>query len=226
MTDRNGLATYLQEEQGFAAVLLGLCPAAAVSVRLIDALWMSAGVVAVLLIASLCMALIARQGGAVAGGQPSAVSPRRWFGALVLSSFLTASFEAVLLLVDPQSSSNLGVYIPLIAVNCLVLARLEAVSNAATVAQTLSRSVRSGLGFAGCLLLVTLVREVLGAGTITLFPVGGFSGTIPIPGLAADPVRALGLAGGGLLCLGYLAAAARMIRRGREAAPVDKEGTV
>ena len=121
----------------------------------------------------------------------------------------TASFEVLLLVVDPESSSNLGnPYIALIAVNCLVLARLETVSSAASIAQTLARSLRGGLAFAGCLVLVTLVREVLGAGTITLFPIDGFSGTIIIPSLSADPARALGLAGeGSFLRLGYLAAA-------------------
>jgi electron transport complex protein RnfE len=204
MTVRNGLRDSFAGERGFAVILLGLCPAVAVCARLIDALWMSAGLIIVLVTASLCMALIARQ--------PGEQSRSRWFGALVLSSFLTASFEVALLVLDPESSSNLGIYIPLLAVNCLVLAGLKDVTATATIGQTLSSAAVHGAVFAGCLILITLFREVLGAGTITLFRVGGFSGALVIPGVSADPVRALGMAGGGLLCLGYLAAIARSVR--------------
>jgi Na+-transporting NADH:ubiquinone oxidoreductase subunit NqrD len=87
----------------------------------------------------------------------------------------------------------------------------------------LGASLGRGVGFAALLVLIALVREVLGAGTITLFPVGGFGGTLEIPGLADQPVRALGLAGGGLLCLGYFAAAAREIAKRAAARPARGE---
>ena len=67
--------------------------------------------------------------------------------------------------------------------------------------------------FAAALVIIALVREPLGAGTITLFGVGAFRGTIEIPRLVEQPVRALGFAGGGLLCLGYLAGVVRAISR-------------
>ncbi len=53
-----------------------------------------------------------------------------------------------------------------------------------------------------------LIREVLGAGTITLFPIPslGFAGVVVVPGLRRYPVRVIGLAAGALLVMGYLKA--------------------
>ncbi len=50
------------------------------------------------------------------------------------------------------------------------------------------------------------IREVLGAGTITLFPVGNFDGVIELPGLSQSPARVIALAAGALLVMGYLKA--------------------
>jgi Na+-translocating ferredoxin:NAD+ oxidoreductase subunit E len=200
-------------------ILIGLCPSIAVAGRVIDALWMSAGVVSVLLLSRLCMAVLGRAS-AADPADPSAARPvgaGRWVGALVVSSFLTASFELILLSLAPAASAALGIYAPLIAVNCLVLGRGQPERDAPVWRACLA-GLGQGLGFAGCLVAIALVREALGSGTITLFPAAGFSGVVAVPGLAADPARALGAAGGGLLCLGYLAAAARLAARPRAAA--------
>ena len=63
-----------------------------------------------------------------------------------------------------------------------------------------------GIGFTIGLLIISLVREVLGAGTITLFPVGTFDGVIEIPGLVDAPARIFGLSPGALLVMGFLMA--------------------
>ena len=63
-----------------------------------------------------------------------------------------------------------------------------------------------GIGFTMSLSFIALIREVIGAGTITLFPIGSFSGTITLPGLSASPVRVMTLAAGALLLMGYLKA--------------------
>lgn len=218
-----GLGKGMAEEHRISMLLLGLCPAAAVSVRVIDALWMSAGVFSVALLASLCAALINRWGRT---GEDSAggATAGQWRGALVLSSCLTACFEIVLLAVAPEASASLGIYAPLIAVNCLVLGRAGKGARGLSIARAVRDAAGQGLGFSACLLLIALLRESLGAGTITLFAVGGFSGIIAIPSLARDPARALGAAGAGLLCLGYLGAAARLLGRrgeglGKERSP-------
>jgi electron transport complex protein RnfE len=194
---RNGeaLAVGIARENPVAILLLGLCPAAAVTARVVDALWMSAGVAAVVVLASLCAAIIAR--------------PLRLFASLMLASLLTASFELCLAAIAPVRAASLGIYAPLIAVNCLVLAGMDlGGATKPSKGKVVLDAAGKGIGFAAALLLIALFREVLGAGTITLERT-----TIVLPGLAEHPVRALGLAGGGLLCLGYLAGLARVIFR-------------
>jgi electron transport complex protein RnfE len=96
-------------------------------------------------------------------------------------------------------------------VNCLVLGRGVPGPARPTLGSAVLAAAGRGVGFGAALLLIALVRESLGAGTITLFAVGTFAGTIEIPSLVGQPVRAIGFAGGGLLCLGYLAGAARAV---------------
>jgi Na+-translocating ferredoxin:NAD+ oxidoreductase subunit E len=203
----------MREEGPAMLLLLGLCPAMAVSVRVIDALWMSAGVACVLALSSLGMSLIARLGGSSRAGTGSEPSLGSALSALLVSSFLTASFELLLMAVAPETGASLGIYAPLIAVNCLVLGRARAAAGSLSVGGTLADAVVRGIGFAACLILIAALREAAGAGTITLFPVGAFGGVVAIPSLVDDPVRALGFAGGGLLCLGYLAALLRAAGR-------------
>jgi Na+-translocating ferredoxin:NAD+ oxidoreductase RnfE subunit len=212
-----GTSNPIPIEDGLMLLFLGLCPAIAVSVRVIDAIWMSVGVILVLVLSGLAVALLS--------GEGEAEPKSRRMPALVVAAFLTAAFEAGLLAFAPTASAGLGIYAPLIAVNCLVLGGGTPGSSPRTLVASLREALGRGARFAAALVLIALVRESLGAGTITLFSVGGFQGIIEIPGLAEQPVRALGLAGGGLLCLGYLAGAARAISR-RAAARSSSTGAM
>jgi electron transport complex protein RnfE len=200
-----------------AVLLLGLCPAAAVTTKVIDALWMSVGVFSVLLLLSLCMSLIGswtRRETTVEG--VSVEVPRiQWWGALAIASCLAACFEVLLLAFAPAASASLGIYVPLIAVNCFVLGSAEIFAGGHPVGRTMLAAAGLGMGFAISLVLIAFFREVLGAGTITLFPVGTFGGTVALPSLSAAPARALLYAGGGLLCIGYLAGLARLFAKGK-----------
>jgi H+/Na+-translocating ferredoxin:NAD+ oxidoreductase subunit E len=211
MTPSDVLSRGIARDNPTVVLLVGLCPAAAVSVRVIDSLWMSAGIFTVMLLSTFCMTLITR--GRTDDGE---IAPHAgaggWLAALVMSSFLTASFELVLLRVAPDAGASLGIYAPLIAVNCLVLTVVDESSRSSSPGRALLDAAGKGAVFAACLLLIGVFREALGAGTITLFPISGFSGTIMLGSLSRDPARAFSLAGGGLICLGYLAALARMAK--------------
>jgi electron transport complex protein RnfE len=63
-----------------------------------------------------------------------------------------------------------------------------------------------GVGFTMSLILIALIREVFGSGTITLFAIGNFNGVLKIPVLYQWPVRVISLAAGALLLMGYLKA--------------------
>lgn len=217
--NRETFARGILRDNPVVLLLVGLCPAAAVTTRVIDALWMSLGVFSVLILTRLALAVIARlrsdapesSGAELRGGQGTARG--RWLGALLLSSAFTACFELVVLAFAPEEAARLGIYVPLIAVNCIVLDRAELRGGRSSIPAALAGACALGLGFACALVLLSVVREVLGAGTITLFPTGSFGGTIVIGGLSSAPARAVGYAGGGLLCLGYLTGAARLLRR-------------
>ncbi len=218
-------------------LLLALVPSVAVAVRVADALWLAAGVVLVMAGSSVARALLdAHAAGAPEAGLPkesaveegaSAGEERTagWLRALVISSLFTAAFEAGLLAVAPAASAALGIYAPLVAVNLLVVGRSRQGPSGASPLRAALSSLRKGAWFAGSLVVIALVREVLGSGTITLFAAGGFGGTITLSPVLDQPVRALGLAGGGLLCLGYLVAAVRAVtaRKG-SAAPRTEAG--
>ncbi len=197
-----------------AVMLVGLCPAAAVTGRVIDALWMSAGLILVLLLTRLSLEIL--KAFSFPGSGTGHMTD--WLSLLFLASCFTASFELVLGAFAPDESAGLGIYAPLIAVNCIVLDRLagrgsQEPAGPGEIGRSLGQASGLGAGFALSLIVISLIRETLGSGTITLFPIGSFGGTIAVGGISLAPARALVYAGGGLLCLGYLAGAARLVRR-------------
>jgi Na+-translocating ferredoxin:NAD+ oxidoreductase RnfE subunit len=219
-----------------ALIVLGLCPAVVASTRVLDALFLAAGTVLVLAAMSVLLPLLrtlgngdasaGKGGGAGAPGAvlgagapgatpapgetpPGALPPRVVWGGLLLSSCLTAVFELALNALAPAVSSRLGIYVPLIAVSFLTAARLDALSSAASLRGAAADAARIGAWFSFMLVAVSVVREVLGSGTITL------GTTIPVAPFFADPARAAGFAGGALICLGYAAGAARLLTRSR-----------
>jgi H+/Na+-translocating ferredoxin:NAD+ oxidoreductase subunit E len=228
MTRKNGVGGLLRKNP-VAAVLIGLCPAAAVTGRVIDALWMSLGLVFVLVLMRASREILVLLRDAPEARLPPSTpkppgdsGPRGLpgIGFLFLASCFTASFELILRAFAPQESAALGIYVPLIAVNCIVLERVadadadgRSRSPGGRIFGALWRAAVTGAGFAVSLVLISLVRETLGSGTITLFPMGTFGGTVVVGAIAAAPARALLYAGGAFLCLGYLAGAVRLVGR-------------
>ena len=92
----------------------------------------------------------------------------------------------------------------LIVVNCVILGRAEAFASKNTLGKSVLDALGMGIGFTIGLLMIAFCREVLGAGTITLFAIGNFDGVIEIPGLVNAPARVIGLSAGALLVVGYL----------------------
>ena len=124
---------------------------------------------------------------------------------VIIASFVTV-VEMVMHAFVPAIYEALGVYLPLIVVNCIILGRAEAFAGKNGVLDSALDGIGMGIGFTMSLSFIALIREVIGAGTITLFPIGSFSGTITLPGLSASPVRVMTLAAGALLLMGYLKA--------------------
>lgn len=103
----------------------------------------------------------------------------------------------------PQIAATLGIVHPMMIVSCLILSRRRVASRRKP---TPTDTLRTGLHFVAWLIGVTVVRELVGVGTLTLFPFGGFGGVLVVPVLSEHPLRMVALAPGGFLVLGYLLA--------------------
>lgn len=182
------------KENPIFVIVLGLCPALGVSSQVVNALGMGAGVIFVLTGSNIFVSLLK-------DFIPAKVRIPSYI--VIIASFVTI-VEMVMEAYMPSLFNSLGVFVPLIVVNCLILGRAEAFANKNGVAASILDALGMAIGFTLSLVLIAFVREVLGAGTITLFPIGSFDGVIRIPGLVESPVRILSLAAGALLVMGYL----------------------
>ena len=177
-------------------IVLGLCPTLAVSTQVVNALGMGAGVIFVLLGSNVFVSLLK-------DFIPERIRIPSYI--VIIASFVTI-VDLVMQAWAPDLSKSLGVFVQLIVVNCIILGRAEAFANKNSLGRSVVDALGMGVGFTLGLLLISLIREVFGAGTITLFAVGGFDGVIRIPGLSSYPARVMALAAGALLVMGYLKA--------------------
>ncbi len=180
-------------------MILGLCPALAVTYQVNYAVVMGLTAYGVLLITSGLMVLLrdffAR----------NVLVPFYFF----LSALVTAAAVLLLKTQIPLVVESLGIYLSLSAVIGVILGRGMSLQPERGFQQVLADAAGTGLGFVLALTSVALVREALGAGRITLFSLGPFDGVIAIPLLAQNPPRFFLMGAGGFLVLGYLTALGR-----------------
>lgn len=177
-------------------IMLGLCPLLGVTTQVSNAIGMGASVIFVLLCSNIMVSLLRKI-------IPDSVRIPCYI--VIIASFVTI-VEMVTHAFVPAIYDALGVYLPLIVVNCVILGRAEAFAGKNSVADSAFDAIGMGIGFTLALVLIALIREVLGGGTITLFAIGGFDGVIDIPWFKDNPIRVLTLAPGALLVMGYIKA--------------------
>lgn len=141
---------------------------------------------------------------------------------VVIASFVTIVQMAVKAFM-PSLDEQLGVYLPLIVVNCIILGRAEAFAGKNSVIASAFDGLGMGVGFTAALFLMGSVREILGAGT--------FLGT-SIPVLSENPMLIFILPPGGFFVFGVLMAAVNRLAekkgkpraelRGCEACPMAR----
>jgi electron transport complex protein RnfE len=172
----------LKENPTFV-LILGMCPTLGVTSTAINGMGMGVATMAVLIMSNMVISLIKNL-------IPDKVRIPAFI--VVIASFVTI-IEMLMKAYVPALYASLGVFIPLIVVNCIILGRAEAFASKNGVWDSALDGVGIGLGFTLSLTVVGSVREILGTGAIF-----GFS-------FASDVMPLVFvLAPGGFLALGYL----------------------
>jgi len=178
-------------------LVLGLCPALAVSTSVDNALGMTGGVIFVLLGSNIIISAIRKI-------VPNMV--RIPIFIVIISTFVTVVtlvFQAYV----PALYAALGIYLPLITVNCIILGRAEAFASKNTILNSIGDAIGMALGFGSALIIISLFREILGTGSISIFGTHLF--TLPV--LGEHPLAMLALPPGAFLVIGLLLALFRRL---------------
>lgn len=165
--------------------MLGLCPALAVTNTVKNALAMSAATIFVLCCSSVLIALFKNL-------IPKEVRISSYI--LVIATFVTLA-DMMLQAYAPVQHKELGAFIALIVVNCMILGRQEAFSSRNTVYRSLLDAIGTGIGFTIALVMMGGFREILGIGTF--FDISLF-------GPNFEPWVVMVLPAGGFLTLGFI----------------------
>ena len=186
---KNGL---IDENPTFVQVI-GMCPTLAVTTSAINGIGMGLSTAAVLICANLVISLIRKI-------TPDKIRIPIWI--VVIATFVTI-VGMLLKAYVPALDKALGIYIPLIVVNCLILARAESFAFKTGAMPSIVDGVGQGLGFTVALTIIGAVRELLGNGSLfgmTLF------------GASFQPVLIFILPPGAFLTLGFLFAGFNKLR--------------
>jgi len=165
--------------------MLGLCPALAVTNTVKNALAMSAATFFVICCSSILVSSCKRF-------IPKEVRISAYI--LVIATFVTLA-DMMLQAYAPVQHKELGAFIALIVVNCMILGRQEAFSSKHTVFRSLLDAIGTGIGFTIALVMMGGFREILGIGTFF---------DIPLFGSNFEPWVVFVLPAGGFLTLGFI----------------------
>lgn len=182
---------FLKENPVFV-LLLGLCPALGVTTSAINGLGMGLATTFVLVMSNLVVSLIKNF-------IPTKVRIPSFI--VIIASFVTI-VELTMQGYTPALYEQLGLFIPLIVVNCLVLGRAEAFASKNNIGSSIIDGLGMGLGFAMALTILGAVREILGS--------GAFFGFKFIEG---DAILVFVLAPGAFIAFGYLVALLNKINK-------------
>ena len=172
--------------------LLGMCPTLAVTTTLQNGLGMGLSATAVLMMSNILVSLLRKV-------IPDKVRIAAYV--VIIATFVTI-VQMVLEAFVPSLYKSLGIFIPLIVVNCIILARAEAFASKNSVGKSALDGIGMGLGFTAALCIISAVRELLGQGTLWGFEI--------LTG-AAKPAAIIGMPPGGFIVLGILIAVINFI---------------
>jgi Na+-translocating ferredoxin:NAD+ oxidoreductase subunit E len=177
------------------ALLLGLCPTLAVSNSVINGLGMGIAATLVLLGSNIIVS-------AVRNFIPSKIRIPCYI--VIIATFVTI-IELLLKAYFPVLDRALGIFVPLIVVNCIILGRAEAFASKNKIMPSVFDALGMGTGFTLALLVISATREMFGAGTFLGFQIA--------PGL--EPAIIMILPPGALLTLAFLIGLTNLMKEKR-----------
>ncbi len=166
---------------------LGLCPTLAVSSSVSNGIGMGLAATFVLICSNVLIAMLRKM-------VPDKIRIPIYI--VVIATFVTI-IDLTMAGFVPDLYKRLGIFVPLIVVNCIILGRAEAFAGKNTVWASFKDGVGMGLGFTFALLIISSIREVIGNGT--------FLG-VPLFGAEFEPVMFFALAPGAFVTIGFILA--------------------
>ncbi|MGM0600516.1 MAG: electron transport complex subunit RsxE [Candidatus Rifleibacteriota bacterium] len=190
MTLTQHLTKGFWKENPIFVIALGLCPALAVSSSLFNAIGMGVATTFVLLGSNIIVSLIRKT-------VPSKIRIPVFI--VIIATFVTI-IDKLIAAFSPALSSSLGIFIPLIVVNCVILGRAESFASKNETLPSIMDAFGMGIGFTIALVMIAFFRELLGEGKL-------FGYVIPF--FSADPALVMIMAPGGFIVFGLLIALKR-----------------
>ena len=189
------------KENPVFVLILGTCPTLATTTNVVGAFGMGIAALAVLLCSNILISLLRKI-------IPDSVRIPCYI--VVIAGFVTI-VQMIVQAFFPALYEMLGVYLPLITVNCIILGRAEMFAGKNSVGKSALDGIGMGLGFTLALVAMATIREVFGAAS--------FAG-IAIPFLEPYKIEVLVKAPGGMMVYGFLIALVYVLTHGK--APVKK----
>ena len=191
--------------------LLGMCSTLAITTSLFNGLGMGVAVTVILLCSNVMISALRKV-------IPSQIRIAAYI--VIIAGFVTI-VDLLLQAYIPALSESLGVFIPLIVVNCIILGRAEAFASKNGVLASAVDGLCQGIGYTVALVIVCVIRELLGAGTFGGGLLNGGEGIRIIP--EGYPAMQMVMPVGGFLVLGFVIAGSQLLMRKLENRKKDKE---
>jgi len=179
--------------------LLGMCSVLAITTSLFNGLGMGISVTIILICSNVLISMLRKV-------IPSQIRIAAYI--VIIAGFVTI-VDLVLQAFLPALSESLGVFIPLIVVNCIILGRAEAFASKNGVLASAVDGLCQGIGYTVALVIMCVIRELLGSGTFGAGVLNGGEGILIIP--APYPAMQMVMPVGGFLTLGFVIAGSQKL---------------
>ena len=191
--------------------LLGMCSTLAITTSLFNGIGMGLSVTIILICSNVLSSALRKV-------IPSQIRIAAYI--VIIAGFVTI-VDLLLQAFLPDLSESLGVFIPLIVVNCMILGRAEAFASKNGVLASAVDGLCQGIGYTVALVIVCVIRELLGAGTFGGGLLGGGEGIRIIP--EGYPAMQLVMPVGGFLTLGFVIAGSQWLMKKLQEREAKKE---